>query len=105
MNAFLKIERCGEVTAVKSEKTERGAVSRRTVVLREWFEGNPDRFVAEMSGDAAQTDVKAGDIIYGDLRFRPCERGGQVCQEVTLANFVKLGNEDDDLSNQPSIIN
>lgn len=93
------------MAAVKSEKTERGAVSRRTVVLREWFEGNSDRFVAEMSGDAAQADVKAGDIIYGDLRFRPCERGGQVCQEVTLANFVKLGNEEDDLSNQPSIIN
>ena len=36
MKAFLKIERCGEVFSVRSEKAEQGTISKRVVTLSDW---------------------------------------------------------------------
>ena len=43
MKAFLKIERCGEVFSVRSEKTEQGTISKRVVVLRPLCGGDAGR--------------------------------------------------------------
>ena len=72
MKAFLKIERCGEVFSVRSEKAEQGTISKRVVTL----------------------DIHPKDIIYGELRFQTHDHNEQTYQDITLVNFVKLGNEE-----------
>lgn len=94
MKAFLKIERCGEVFAVRSEKSEQGTISKRVAVLSDWCGRYPDRYVAVMLGDVAQADIRVADIIYGELRFQTHDHNEQTYQDITLVNFVKLGNEE-----------
>ena len=89
MKAFLKIERCGEVFSVRSEKTEQGTISKRVVVLSDWCGRYPDRYVAVMLGAVAEADVCTDDIIYGELRFQTHDHNEQTYQDITLVNFVK----------------
>lgn len=93
MKAFLKIERCGEVFSVRSEKAEQGAISKRMVVLSDWCGRYPDRYVAATLGAVAEADIHTGDVIYGELRFQTHDHNEQTYQDIALVNFVKLGNE------------
>lgn len=93
MKAFLKIERCGEVFSVRSEKTEQGTISKRVVTLSDWCGRYPDRYVAVMLGAVAEAGIHTNDIIYGELRFQTHDHNEQTYQDITLVNFVKLGNE------------
>lgn len=93
MKAFLRIDRCGEVFSVRSEKAEQGTISKRVVVLSDWCGRYPDRYVAVMLGAVAEADIHPADVIYGELRFQTHEHNEQTYQDISLVNFVKLGNE------------
>ena len=45
-------------------------------------------------GAVAEADIHPEDIIYGELRFQTHDHNEQTYQDITLVNFVKLGNEE-----------
>ena len=93
MKAFLKIERCGEVFSVRSEKAEQGTISKRVVTLSDWCGRYPDRYVAVMLGAVAEADSHPDAINYGEQRVQTHDHNEQTHHDSTLVNFVKLGNE------------
>ena len=47
-----------------------------------------------MTDNRTQRRKDPKDIIYGELRFQTHDHNEQTYQDITLVNFVKLGNEE-----------
>ena len=68
MKAFLKIERCGEVFSVRSEKAEQGTISKRVVTFKQTG-GDIERLVR-----AVPRPLRGGDAGSGGRGGHPSRR-------------------------------
>ena len=88
MNGIFKIKACGDVRYAHDATTQ-GVIGKRVVELGEWLEESTGTFTATAWGSTAYADLRKGDIICADLIMRTHEE----VTIVTLAGFIKVGNE------------
>ena len=89
---IFKVVSCGQKFDVKSEKSEAGVLSKRSIVLGELgkFE---DRFLATALGENAELEFKEGDIVAASLRFTCRDYNNQQFQDITINEIYKLNVE------------
>ena len=87
---ILKVVKCGEVFTVKSEKSENGQLNKRNLVLKELGGKYENEFAVAVLGNAASLVFDEGDLVVVTLRFQAREYNGQVFQDITATDIVKL---------------
>ena len=88
---ILKVTKCGEMFSVKSEKSETGQLNKRNLVLKELGGKFENEYVVSVLGNAASLQFYEGDLVAVTLRFQTREYNGQVFQDITVTDIVKLG--------------
>ena len=86
---ILRVVKCGECFTVKSEKSESGQLSKRTLVLQELGGRYENQYVVAVLGNLAQATFHEGDIVVATLRFQCREYNGQTFQDITATEIVK----------------
>ena len=88
---ILRVLKCGECFAVKSEKSEGGMLNKRTLVLQELGGKYEPTYVVTALGNLATLQFNEGDIVIATLRFQSREYNGQVFMDVIANELVKEG--------------
>ena len=86
---ILRVLKCGECFAVKSEKSEGGMLNKRTLVLQELGGKYEPTYVVTALGNLATLQFNEGDIVIATLRFQSREYNGQVFMDVGATEIVK----------------
>ena len=86
---ILRVLKCGECFAVKSEKSEGGMLNKRTLVLQELGGKYEPTYVVTALGNLATLQFNEGDIVIATLRFQSREYNGQVFMDVVATEIVK----------------
>ena len=86
---ILRVMKCGECFAVKSEKSEGGMLNKRTLVLQELGGKYEPTYVVTALGNLATLQFNEGDIVISTLRFQSREYNGQVFMDVVATEIVK----------------
>lgn len=86
---ILRVMKCGECFAVKSEKSEGGMLNKRTLVLQELGGKYEPTYVVTALGNLATLQFNEGDIVIATLRFQSREYNGQVFMDVVATEIVK----------------
>ena len=86
---ILRVLKCGECFAVKSEKSEGGMLNKRTLVLQELGGKYEPTYVVTALGNLATLEFNEGDIVIATLRFQSREYNGQVFMDVVATEIVK----------------
>lgn len=88
---ILKVVSQGYVNYVPSEKQEGGQLAMSVIRLRELGgQKIADEFVCAMFGNLALCRFYENEIVAATLRFHAHETGGNVFQNVTAMDIVKL---------------
>lgn len=88
---ILKVVKCGEMFSVKSEKSETGQLNKRYMVLRELGGSKyENEYAVSVLGNTAQLAFDEGDVVLATLRFQTREYNGQVFQDITVSDIVKV---------------
>ena len=87
---ILKVVKCGEMFSVKSEKSEGGQLNKRNLVLKELGGKYENEYAVSLLGSAASLLFYENDIVAATLRFQTREYNGQVFQDITATDIVKL---------------
>ena len=94
---ILRVKKCGQMTTVQSEKSERsatkgdacqsknGVLDKRTIVLQELGGKYENCYVVTALGSLATIEWSEGEIVACALSFRTHEHNGQVYMDV-IAN-------------------
>lgn len=91
MKQVFKVVKCGEAFTVKSEKAESGVLHKRSIVLQEPGSKFENQYAASLLGNSALCNFYEGDLVYAALHFQTREYNGQVFQDITVTDIVKLG--------------
>lgn len=87
---ILKVVKCGEMFSVKSEKSEGGQLNKRNLVLKELGGKYENEYAVSLLGSAASLVFYENDVVAATLRFQTREYNGQVFQDITATDIVKL---------------
>ena len=88
---ILRVLKCGECFAVKSEKSEGGMLNKRTLVLQELGGKFEDSYVVTALGNLATIEFAEGELVLANLRFQTREYNGQVFMDVIANELIKKG--------------
>lgn len=88
--AIFSVVRVDDVVQVKSATQPDKVTKRRSVVLREWGSKFGDEFVCMIVGDAADAQLKAGDVCIAAIQFRATEYNGRSFQDATIYEIATL---------------
>ena len=86
---ILRVVKCGECFTVKSEKSEGGVLSKRTLVLQELGGKYEPTYVVSALGNLATVQFDEGDIVIATLRFQSREYNGQVFMDVVATELIR----------------
>jgi len=86
---ILRVMKCGECFAVKSEKSEGGVLNKRVLVLQELGGKYEPTYVATVLGNLATLQYSEGDIVIATLKFQAREYNGQMFMDVVATEIVK----------------
>ena len=86
---FLKVNKCGDMFTVRSEKSENGSLNKRTLVLQELGGKYENQYVVTALGGLAAIELKEGDLVIATLRFQSREYNGQAYQDITATELIK----------------
>ncbi len=87
---IFKVIRQGEAFNVSSKKQESGQLAKCVIQLRELGSPYEDEYVAAMLGKLASCRFYENDVVAARLRFSTREHDGQVYQDITVADIVKV---------------
>ena len=90
MKNLMKVVSCGEMFTVRSEKAEGGSLNKRNLVLQEIGGRYENQFAVTALGKLAQCVFQPGEIVYAILRFQTREYNGQVFQDITAVDLIKM---------------
>ena len=90
---ILKVVKCGEMFSVKSEKSETGQLNKRNMVLKELGGKYENEYAVSVLGNAASLVFYENDLVIATLRFQTREYNGQVFQDITATDIVKMKND------------
>ena len=89
---ILRVKKCGEVTALQSEKTEGGVLQKRTLVLQELGGKYANAYVVTALGNLATIEFSEGELVIANLRFQVREAlNGQVYMDIVANDLIKEG--------------
>ena len=86
---LLKVVKCGECFAVKSEKSEGGVLNKRNLVLQELGGKYEPTYVVSALGDLATVAFSEGDLVFATLKFQSREYNGQLFMDVVATELIK----------------
>ena len=86
---ILRVLKCGECFAVKSEKSEGGVLNKRTLVLQELGGKFEPTYTVAALGNLATLQFNEGDIVIATLRFQSREFNGQSFMDVVATEIIK----------------
>lgn len=69
---LLKVLKCGELFSVKSEKSEGGQLSKRSLVLQELGGKYENCYAVSALGAQAEVELKEGDLVFVTMRSDAC---------------------------------
>ena len=87
---ILRVEKCGEMFSVKSEKSETGQLNKRNLILKELGGKFENEYAVAVLGNAASMVLYEGDLVIVTLRFQTREYNGQTFQDITATEIVKV---------------
>lgn len=87
---ILKVVKCGEMFAVKSEKVEGGQLNKRNLVLKELGGKYANEYAVSVLGNAASLQFYENDLVVVNLRFQVREYNDQVFQDITVNEIMKF---------------
>ena len=90
MRNFFRVTAQGEPFFVQSQKAEGGQVSMCHIVLQELGGKYENSYVATMFGEQARVRFPAGELVAAVIRFTTREYNGQMYQDVTVNEIVRL---------------
>ena len=86
---ILRVVKCGECFAVKSEKSEGGVLNKRVLVLQELGGKYEPTYVVSVLGSLATLEFQEGDLVIATLRFSSREYNGQMFMDVVATELIK----------------
>ena len=92
MKNLMKVVSCGEMFTVRSEKAEGGVLNKRNLVLQEIGGKYENQYAVTALGNLAQTVFYPGEYVWAALRFQTREYNGQVFQDITALDIIKVIN-------------
>ena len=92
MKKLMKVVSCGEMFTVRSEKAEGGFLHKRNLVLEELGGKYENQYAVAALGNLALCVFNPGEIVYAILRFQTREYNGQVFQDITAVDILKIKN-------------
>jgi len=92
MKSLMKVVTCGEVFTVRSEKAEGGSLNKRNLILQEIGGKYENQYAVTVLGNLAQTVFHPGEYVWAALRFQTREYNGQVFQDITATDILKVIN-------------
>jgi hypothetical protein len=87
---LMKVVQQGEAFAVQSQKAEGGQIKKCNILLQELGGKFENQFAAQLWGNAAECRFQTGDVVAVRLRFQTREHNGQVFQDISVQEIVKL---------------
>ena len=87
---ILRVTKSGDMFTVKSEKSETGVLNKRNLQLKELGGKYENEYAVAVLGNAASMDFQEGDLVAVTMRFQTREYNGQVFQDITVTEVVKL---------------
>ena len=90
MRNFYRVTAQSEPFFVQSQKAEGGQVSMCHIVLQELGGKYENSYVATMFGEQARGRFEASELVAAALRFTTREYNGQMYQDVTVNEIVRL---------------
>ena len=87
---LMKVVQQGEAFAVQSQKAEGGQIKKCNILLQELGVKFENQFAAQLLGNAEECRFQAGDVVAVRLRFQTREHNGQVFQDISVQEIVKL---------------
>lgn len=87
---LMKVVQQGEAFAVQSQKAEGGQIKKCNILLQELGGKFENLFAAQLWGNAAECRFQVGDVVAVRLRFQTREHNGQVFQDISVQEIVKL---------------
>lgn len=82
--------KCGELFSVKSEKAEGGSLNKRNLVLQELGGKFESQYVVSALGPMASMEFNDGEVVAVTLRFQCREYNGQMFQDITVTDIVRI---------------
>ena len=106
MKNLMKVVSCGEMFTVRSEKAEGGVLNKRirsekaeggvlnkrNLVLQEIGGKYENQYAVTALGNLAQCVFHPGEYVWAALRFQTREYNGQVFQDITALDIIKVIN-------------
>ena len=92
MKNLMKVVSCGEMFTVRSEKAEGGSLNKRNLVLQEIGGKYENQYAVTALGNLAQCVFHPGEYVWAALRFQTREYNGQVFQDITAVEIIKVIN-------------
>ena len=92
MKNLMKVMNCGEMFTVRSEKAEGGSLNKRNLILQEIGGKYENQYAVTVLGNLAQTVFHPGEYVWAALRFQTREYNGQVFQDITATDIIKVIN-------------
>ena len=86
---LLRVRSVGEMTTVKSEKTEGGVLNKRTLVLQELGGKFENSYVVVALGNLATLEFSEDDLVFATLQFRTREFNGQIYMYIVATELIK----------------
>lgn len=88
--AIFSVVRADEPVQAERPDQPGKVTKRRSVVLREWGSKFSDEYVCTIVGDAADGQLKAGDVCIAAIQFKANEYNGRFYQDATIFEIATL---------------
>ena len=88
--AIFSVVRCDAPVQAESATQPGKVTKRRNVVLREWGSKYSDEYVCSIVGDAADAQLKVGDVCIAAIQFKANEYNGRMYQDATIFEIATL---------------
>lgn len=86
---LLRVLSSGEMTSVKSEKSEGGFLNKRQLVLQELGGKYEPTYVVTALGNLATLELHEGNLVFATLRFQSREFQGQKYMDIVATELIK----------------
>lgn len=87
---ILRVKRCGEMTTVRSEKSEDGKLNKRLLVLQELGGNYENSYLVSALGSLATLSFAEEELVVANLRFQVREYNGQAFMDVIANEISRL---------------
>ena len=86
---LLKVVSSGELITVKTEKSEKGVLNKRILVLQELGGKYENCYVVTVLGNLATLTFEKDELVFATMRFQTREYNGQLYMDIVATEIIK----------------